>query len=162
MGLLRAFETSDAAVVAGWSGSAEESRRWCSRDQVSAEAVAGWAVAPDVVAYAAVEEGLLVGYGELWLDDEEAEVELARLIVAPQHRGRGLGRRLAAALTAEALGRHRAVFMRVYPNNTAALRCYAGAGFAPVPPEQADEWNKVQPVPYVWLRYAPEASPDTV
>lgn len=40
----------------------------------------------------------LVAYGELWVDDEEAGVELARLIVAPGERGQGLGRRLATML----------------------------------------------------------------
>jgi ribosomal-protein-alanine N-acetyltransferase len=34
----------------------------------------------------------LVAYGELWADDGEAEVRLARLIVAPGERGQGVGR----------------------------------------------------------------------
>lgn len=152
---IREFKESDAAVVASWPTSAEESRRWCSADEVSAETLTGWAAGADVVAYGFVEDGELVGYGELWLDDEEAEVELARLIVAPAYRGRGLGRRLTAALTAKALDHYPAVFMRVHPENAAALRCYAGAGFTPVPQEQADEWNQAQPVPYVWLRHQP-------
>ncbi|MFI5837227.1 GNAT family N-acetyltransferase [Micromonospora sp. NPDC051300] len=149
----------DAAVVASWPASAQECRRWCARDQVSARVVAGWSDTPDVVAYRAVVDGALVGYGELWLDDEEAEVELARLIVAPSCRGQGIGRRLVTALTAEALARHSAVFVRVWPDNLPALRCYAGAAFVPVPADDADEWNRAQPVPYVWLRYAPQAGP---
>ncbi len=149
---LRSFETADAAVVAGWAGSAEECRRWCSRDEVTAETVTGWAAESDVTAYLLVEDGEPVGYGELWTDDEEGEVELARLIVAPAFRGRGLGRRLVSELTALAQDRHPAVFMRVHPDNSAALRCYTGTGYEHVPPEQAGEWNRVQPVPYVWLR----------
>jgi hypothetical protein len=31
------------------------------------------------------------GYGELWLDTDEDEVELARLIVPPDRRHQGLG-----------------------------------------------------------------------
>lgn len=32
-----------------------------------------------------------VGYGEVWVDDKEGDVELAHLIVDPHKRGRGLG-----------------------------------------------------------------------
>ncbi|NJP31328.1 GNAT family N-acetyltransferase [Micromonospora sp. HSS6-12] len=108
---LTAFGPSHAASVAGWARSAEETRRWCSRDEVTPEVVAGWSAAPDAVAYVAVVDGEPVAYGELWLDDEEAEVELARLIVAPAYGGRGLGH-------------HPAVFMRVHPDNEPALRCW--------------------------------------
>lgn len=65
---LRAFDPADAAVVAGWSASAAETRQWCSLNEVSAEVVAGWGTRADVRA-----DGLhdgdgdgLVGYGELW------------------------------------------------------------------------------------------------
>jgi ribosomal protein S18 acetylase RimI-like enzyme len=149
---LTVFEASHAAAVAGWSRSAEECRRWCSRDEVSPEVVAGWSAAADVAAYVGIEEGQPVAYGELWLDDDEAEVELARLIVAPARRGRGLGRELVTRLTERALRHHPAVFVRVHPDNRPALRCYAAAGFLPVPPPQAQEWNRGQPFPYVWLR----------
>ncbi len=148
-----AFEAAHAAVVAGWPSSAEESLRWCSRAEVTPDVVAGWAAAPDVVAYVAVDNGEPVAYGELWLDDEEAEAELARLIVAPAYRGRGLGRELVTRLTAAALDHHPAVFMRVHPDNAPALRCYAAAGYVPVPAEQAARWNEGQPVPYVWLSH---------
>lgn len=148
---LIAFEPAHAAVVAAWATSPEETRRWCSRDEVTPEAVAGWAAEPEVVAYVAVVGSEPVGYGELWLDDDEAEVELARLIVAPAHRGRGAGRRMVTLLVERARDHHPAVFLRVRPDNAPALRCYTGAGFTPVPAEQADEWNRNQPVPYTWL-----------
>ncbi len=150
---LRAYEPGDAAVVAGWPASADEVRLWCGRDEVTAETVAGWAAQPDVVAYGLVDAGELVGYGELWPDDDEAEVELARIIVAPGRRGRGVGRHLAAALAGRALAHHGTVVLRVHPSNDGALRCYAGAGFTRVPPAEADEWNQGQPVAYTWLRW---------
>jgi RimJ/RimL family protein N-acetyltransferase len=43
------------------------------------------------------------------------------------------------------------VFVRVHPDNVAAQRCYAAAGFDPVEPRQAAEWNAGQPVDYIWL-----------
>jgi ribosomal protein S18 acetylase RimI-like enzyme len=151
---LRAYEPEDAAVVAGWAGSPEDTWRWCSRREVTAADVAGWAAQPDVVAYGLVDGSELVAYGELWVDDDEAEVELARLVVAPDRRGRGIGRRLAAALVEQARRHHPAVYLRVHPDNAAALRSYAGAGFVPVDEAEAAAWNEGQPVPYAWRRHA--------
>ncbi len=58
--------------------------------------------------------------GEVWLDDEEEEVELARLIVAPSHRGRGIGRQLVSELVELARAGYPDVFVRVHPDNAAA------------------------------------------
>ena len=33
-------------------------------------------------------------------------------------------------------------------------RCYTAAGFQPVTPEQAAEWNTGQPVGYLWFTLA--------
>ncbi|HEX2322065.1 MAG TPA: GNAT family N-acetyltransferase [Streptosporangiaceae bacterium] len=93
----------------------------------------------------------LVAYGELWVDDGEAEVELARLIVDPGERGQGLGKYLATRLARLARFRRPRVLLRVHPGNTAALRCYAAAGFDPVGLDQAAAWNTGQPIDYVWL-----------
>jgi len=90
-------------------------------------------------------------HGELWVDDGEVEVELARLIVDPGERGQGLGRRLAAELARLARSRQSRVFLRIHPRNIAAQRCYAAAGFAPVEPHQAASWNVGQPIGYLWL-----------
>ena len=43
------------------------------------------------------------------------------------------------------------VFLRVRPDNAAALRCYRRAGFTPVDADRTAEWNAVQPIDYVWL-----------
>lgn len=150
---LRPSGPADVAVVAGWPASAVERRLWCGQDEVTAATVTGWSAADDVLGYGLTDDGELIGYGELWLDDDEAEVELARIIVAPGRRGRGAGRFLATALARLARDHHDAVFLRVHPDNAGALRCYAGAGFVPVPAADAAAWNAVQPVPYVWLTH---------
>ncbi|GAA2389522.1 hypothetical protein GCM10010420_11540 [Streptomyces glaucosporus] len=153
------FSPVHAAVVAGWPRSAREALLWCGeRDfPVPARRVAAWRRQDGVRARLLTEGGVPVGYGELWFDggeDAGGEVELARIIVAPDARGRGLGRALVRGLLAEALRAGRSeVFLRVHPDNRTALRCYRGAGFVPVDAASAAEWNTGQPVAYTWLRH---------
>lgn len=97
--------------------------------------------------------GAAVGYGEVWEDDEENEAEIARLIVDPAVRGRGIGRALVSELLAAARGRGwDDVWLRVVPENEPALRAYAAAGFTPASAEEQAAFNVGQPVAYVWLR----------
>ncbi|KOU75646.1 MULTISPECIES: GNAT family N-acetyltransferase [Streptomyces] len=154
MGLLP-FYAAHAAVVAGWPASAGEVTLWCGRQEfpVPAQTITDWQRDADVRAHVLVADGEVVGYGELWFDADEDEVELARIIVAPDARGRGLGRALVRGLLARAVAAGFSdVFMRVHPANARALRCYRGAGFAPVDPALAEAWNEAQPVGYVWLQ----------
>lgn len=157
------FATAHAATVAGWPTTPTEVVMWCGQQEfpVPARTISAWQQDDDVQAHVLVEREELVGYGELWFDAEEDEVELARIIVAPEARGKGLGRVLVRGLLARA---HKAgwadVFMRVHPDNETALRCYLGAGFVPVAPDLAENWNAAQPVDYVWLRHAAERSGD--
>jgi GNAT superfamily N-acetyltransferase len=153
---LRAFDPSAAEIVAGWAESEEETLRWCGRAApVTPDVVAAWSHEAGVQPYGLYHDDRLVGYGEAWVDDEESEVELARLIIEPTERGHGLGRRLVSELTTVALRHHPSVFMRVHPENASALRCYASVDFVPVEPALAAEWNRPQPVAYVWLTLGP-------
>ncbi|WP_221350672.1 GNAT family N-acetyltransferase [Streptomyces beigongshangae] len=150
------FGTDHAATVAGWPVSAAEAVMWCGLREfpVAEETVAAWQHAPDVAARVLSDGGRVLGYGELWFDAEGDEVELARIVVAPGARGKGLGRELVRALVAEArLSGLSDVFVRVHPGNAVALRCYRGAGFETVAAASAREWNAGQPVDYVWLRH---------
>jgi hypothetical protein len=45
-----------------------------------------WHADPDVRPYVLCEGNTPVGYGEVWTDDAEQEVELARIIVRPASR----------------------------------------------------------------------------
>ncbi|MEU4835650.1 GNAT family N-acetyltransferase [Streptosporangium sp. NPDC023615] len=176
------FDEVHAATVAGWPASPREVEMWCARKEfpLPPRVVTGWQGEQDVRSHLLFDglsdgpsEGLSgglssrlsggagpIGYGELWLDPEENEVELARIIVAPGARGRGVGRELVRALTRQARDTGMAdVFMRVHPGNDRALRCYRGAGFLPVDPALAATWNVPQPIDYVWLRHAEPEEP---
>jgi len=100
------------------------------------------------------DSGPPVAYGELWLDDEEGEVELARLLVAPEHRGQGLGRVLVRELVAHARTTHPElpdVILRVRPENAQAIRAYVAAGFVDVPAGEQATWNEGQRFAYHWM-----------
>jgi [ribosomal protein S18]-alanine N-acetyltransferase len=148
---LRPFDVADAATVAGWARTAEEASMWCGHAAwpVPAGKVAAWSTEDGVRPFGLHVGEELIGYGELWVDHDEAEVELARLIVDPRHRGQGAGRELVGGLVARA--EYPDIFLRVHPDNTVALRCYTGAGFIRVDAVREAEWNAPQPVAYVWL-----------
>ncbi|ADB34781.1 GCN5-related N-acetyltransferase [Kribbella flavida DSM 17836] len=153
---LRGFD-GDQAVVAGWATSAQEVALLSGRNEFPfpVELRQNWRnEADDVEAYLYYVNGAAVGYAELWLDDEEDEVEVARVIVRPEARGRGIGTAFVRALLGPALDAGYAdVFLRVRPDNVPALRTYRRVGFELVPAELADEWNKDQPLPYTWMQY---------
>jgi putative acetyltransferase len=79
------------------------------------------------------QEGTPLGCGALRLLDAET-AELKRMYVSPSVRGRGLGRRLVAALEAEAraLGVRRLV-LETGVRQAAALTLYRATGFQPIP-----------------------------
>jgi ribosomal protein S18 acetylase RimI-like enzyme len=159
---LRPFPADLAGVVSGWATTDEEVLLWCGHAvaPVSAGQISAWAGEEGVQPFGLYRGERLVAYGELWVDDDEAEVELARLIVDPAERRQGLGQSLATGLAELARSRYPRVFLRVHPDNIAARRCYAAAGFEPVEPDQATAWNVGQPVDYVWLSPAEEGEPD--
>jgi GNAT superfamily N-acetyltransferase len=92
---------------------------WCgpTAAPVPAGQIEAWADEDGVRPFGLYRDERLVGYGELWVDDDEAEVELARLIVDPRERGRGLGRYLVTELAGRAREVHPLVFLRVHPAN---------------------------------------------
>lgn len=111
-----------------------------------------WHADPDVQPYVLCEGDVPLGYGEVWRDQEEQEVELARILVKPANRGKGVGRQLVSLLLEQAkLTGYPDAFVRVYPENRAAIACYLRAGFAPVSAEAQQQYNQGQPVAYLWL-----------
>ncbi len=151
---LRPFLPDQAELVSSWAPTEREVWTWVSRRTVPVppDAIRGWAAEEGSLTYLVHEGDEPVAFGQIWLDDDEEDAELARLLVAPDHRGRGVGRRMVAAMT-EVARQHKAhVAMRVAPGNESALRAYAAAGFERVDPATEKEWNEGQPVDFVWLR----------
>jgi len=154
---LAPFLAEHGQLVLSWLGSPAEARRWASLDAVPDDTgvFKRWHAQPWVHPHVAVADGTVVGYGEVWTDEEEDEAELARLIVDPVLRGRGIGRRLTDLLSeqAAALGFDQ-IWLRVAPDNEAAIACYRSAGFVRATSGQEHEFNAGQPQAYVWMRRA--------
>lgn len=155
---LQSFDVARAALVASWAVGDDVVRAWCAveGDAVPADVVADWSRADDVEAFLFTEAdgGPFVAYAELWLDDDEGEVELARLLVAPERRGQGVGRVLVRELVDHARSTHPElpdVILRVRPENAPAIRAYAAAGFVDVPADEQATWNEGQRFAYHWM-----------
>lgn len=136
---LRAAEAADVAMIAAWH-------------PMDPAGVEEWWAGDDVVPWVLEVDGEPVGYGELWLDAEEDEVELARLIVPEPLRGRGYGGLLTVELTAAAARTGLATTMlRTTEDNTVAISCYAARGFVRLPPGEEAVWNEGQRRAWVWM-----------
>jgi ribosomal protein S18 acetylase RimI-like enzyme len=149
-------QASDASVIAGWATSAAEARWWGGHAvlwPVDPSVFCAWHEDPDVRPYVLREDGVLLAYGEVWVDDDEQEVELGRIIVRPERRGQGVGRIVVSLLLDQATRTgYRSAFLRVAAENAAALVCYQAAGFVRVPADEQRAFNQGQPIEYVWLR----------
>jgi ribosomal protein S18 acetylase RimI-like enzyme len=152
---LEPFREADARTVLGWVGSIGEADRWASAGSraLEPELFREWHADPEVVPFVCLDGALPVGYGEIWEDRRENEAELARIIVDPARRGRGLGRRLTVLLAERARAEGFAnIWLRVVPGNEPALAAYRAAGFLRASSEEEATFNEGQPCAYVWMR----------
>lgn len=130
---MRDAKLDDLEVVASWIRTADECRLW-------AGPAVSFPVEPGLLAVeigfadaqnlALADEAGTAGFGQLvWRSGGRAH--LARVIVRPDTRGRGLGRVLVQALLERARSRGaRLATLNVYAENAAARRLYEAAGFA--------------------------------
>ena len=148
------FDGSCAARVVEWCAASEFSREWVPAGATDPDAVlAGWHSDPDITGHLLLRDGEPVAYGELWVEVDEDEVELAHLVVDPALRRQGLGRALAVELvTAARAFELSEVFLRVRPDNHVGIGCYASVGFVAMSDEEAATFNAGQPVAYHWMR----------
>ena len=139
----------------GWVLDPDEARNWANLADVPGDPsmFATWHADPDVHPFLLIEDGAAIGYGEIWVDSDLGEVELARILIKPACRGNGAGRRLVNLLLAEAAkSKLPNAFVRVYPGNAVAIACYQRAGFRRVYAPVEELWNHSQPAEYVWLQ----------
>lgn len=152
------FRQGHARTVLGWVRSATDALGWADVPflRVGPQVLEGWHAERGVVPCVAWLEGELCAYGQVWEDHMEREAEVARLIVAPELRGRGVGRTFARLLGTEARRRgFDVVLARTARRNRAAFACFRGAGFERLSTVDEAAMNLDQSEDYVWLQFVP-------
>ena len=117
---LEVFFRGEAAC--GYCSSPEHSRR---RGEFSRKT---WAVQPDTDWLVAYDGEDLVGTVRVAVTHEGVGI-LDGIAMAPQCRGKGIGRAVLARGLSALVGRTDLVYLDVHHNNPAAMRLYEGAGF---------------------------------
>jgi len=137
MAVLRRATPADLAVVVSWITSARESELWAGRrvqfpiDLGQMPAVIGFS---ETNAFSLVDGETVLGFGQL-LARDQARGHLARSIVSPSARGRGLGARMVEGLLDRARTEsYRQVSLFVDRGNVAATALYARLGFREATP----------------------------
>lgn len=113
--------------LAAWTGEGDLEARWRGRlENVPYNAVARL-------------DGTPAGMIGATAPDAEGRAELLSLWVAPFARGRGVGDALVDAVADYAAGLGAGVLLRVYDDNTPALRLYERRGFAQTAVELSED-----------------------
>ena len=147
--LLRSPKPSDYDAIASWIPDAEQCARWGGPHLAfpfSASELPGLiAGAPPIVPGETNESFSLIddsdesspplAFGQLFRQDRTT-FRLARLIVAPSRRSKGLGDALCRLLIekAQAFAEAESVTLFVYRDNAPAVRLYTKLGFVEAPP----------------------------
>jgi ribosomal protein S18 acetylase RimI-like enzyme len=151
--ILKPFSAAFADRILSWARNATELEFWCGLRQADARVFEGWHADPDVTAYMLLRDETPVAYGEIWRDEDEGEVELARLIVDPTERGKRLGQQLVTKLLEQIQeAGFPWAYLRVRGENAVARSCYTAVGFQRLSAADEATFNRGQPHEYVWMR----------
>lgn len=132
---LAPFDVMMAATVAGWARTAQE-LFWLApktAPPLTPAKVVAWA-GPQSCPLLLFRDGSADPLGYLELNPmpvEAAHYWIGHCVLHPHHRSIGLGQRMVGLALDLAFQHHRArrVSLVVFPDNTAAIRCYRNAGF---------------------------------
>lgn len=132
---LRSFERAHASFVAQWVLDAAD-LHWLAPGTfgpLNEEKVLAWRK-PSTSAFTLFRDEWdgPIGYGELNpMRTNTHHLWIGHVILDPSWRGQGLGTAFVELLLSEAYRQHRAerVTLIVFPDNSAAIRCYLRAGF---------------------------------
>lgn len=147
------FEPQDAQLVLSWVEGFQENLFWSGRKSfpLNPDVFEMWHMDSDVYAYMAWADRQAVGYAELAYQPELAEVEIMRLLVAPQLRRRGLGHELVEALLAQVSPQlANTAYARIFPQNQPSAACFQKSGFVRVSADKEAEFNEWEANPFHW------------
>ncbi|KGP71242.1 GNAT family N-acetyltransferase [Pontibacillus yanchengensis] len=127
---LRHASLKDESTIAEWLQKEQDCLFTTGKKSYSTDMFKSWYEAHDQIGFIATNNNETLAYGEIWIDEEEQDLELAHLIVHPSQRDKGVGKELIGLLLEEC--RHSPyewVYVRIEPDNSRAIQCYTGAGF---------------------------------
>ncbi len=105
----------------------EINRRSFTTDAWSREALEREFSLPYSIRYVLEDKGEIVGYSVVWVIKGEAFIMV--FAVAPEHRGRGVGREFLRMLLEDLKGKAEVVQLDVRKSNLPAIRLYRSMGF---------------------------------
>jgi len=148
MELRKYYDPLDREWVAGWIDSEEVATAFCGLNRVTDQVFEGWLAAQDQLQFVLVNENNEpVAYGEIWVEEESRDVEIAHLLVTNEARGEGFGsemmRKLVEYATAK-LKQTQRILARNEPENEVAAAALQKALFVrmePVPEDWSDEFD---------------------
>lgn len=130
---------SDYRAIASWIADANACAHWAGpklRFPFAGAELAGLLAGGNATSHALVDaDGRFVAFGQL-VPLAPGRMHLARIIVAPDRRGQGVGRILCERLMAEAARQPgiELLSLRVFRDNRAAIGLYLSLGFVETPP----------------------------
>ncbi|MBC8478722.1 GNAT family N-acetyltransferase [bacterium] len=153
MELRKYYDPLDREWVAGWINSEAVAEAFCGLSKVTDRTFEDWLAAQDQLQFVlANDDGEPEAYCELWLGEDEKEVELAHLLVSDEGRGAGTGSEMVRLLVERVFKKMRHVqriLARTTEENSAAAGTLSKALFVPlepVPEDWSDEFNWFQRV----------------
>lgn len=127
---IRIASLLDEPIIATWLQNESDCLFATGKNNYSSDMYQSWYEAHDQFGYFLMEDNQVLAYGEIWVDDEEKDLELAHLIVHPSYRNEGIGKQLVQMLQKECrVYPYPWIFLRIDPENIRAQSCYKGAGF---------------------------------
>ncbi|WP_335869020.1 GNAT family N-acetyltransferase [Bacillus sp. 2205SS5-2] len=127
---IRKAEDEDGRMIIQWLTTKQDCEFVTGKTLFSLENYQSWFDSQDQVGFMLLEKNKPVAYGEIWVDEEEQDLELAHLVVDPCFRNKGVGKKLVQFLLQECASySYPTIYMRVTPENDRALSCYLGVGF---------------------------------
>lgn len=151
---LRSFQHSEATEISRWFKTREQSLLWGGR-------VFSWPIEPKEIVNRSLQNEIeffilsdgvdVLGFIEL-NHVSNKEMRLCRVVVSPNHRGKGLGKVLVSLSLVEIKRRnqYKVATLAVFTKNVTAHNCYRSLGFVMVDKEpkfkefSGEKWPLVQ------------------
>lgn len=128
----RRARISDLRIVSSWIHSAEDCRFWAGDKMPYPIDPARLPEIMEISRHDSrtlLREGSPAGFGQI-VQRPENRLHLARIIISPQYRGKGMGRRLVEYLLRRAISRKPVkISLNVSRDNPVAIRLYESLGF---------------------------------